>query len=140
MLFATLITAAVLQASSMTPSLLPADFQATVVQTASQQIGKPYCRGGQRGRCFDCSGLTKYAYKSVGVSLPGIVSSQLAMTNKISKDQAQPGDLVFFKNSKGYAYHVGIYMGNNKVLHAPKPGRKVRVEEIWSSRVVFATL
>lgn len=110
------------------------------VSDASKFIGTRYCRGGASPRCFDCSGFTKYIYAQQGIYLSRGTHSQYLNSVKISKNQAQPGDLVFFLSKGGYAYHVGIYMGDNKILHAPKPGRKVRVETIWSSRIKFATM
>lgn len=109
-----------------------------VVATASQYIGVRYCRGGESPRCFDCSGLTQYVYAQQGIGLDRRTHTQYKQSIKITKEEAQPGDLVFFLNKKGYAYHVGIYVGNNQILHSPKPGRKVKIETIWSSRVKFA--
>lgn len=107
---------------------------------AKDYVGTRYCKGGISPRCFDCSGLIKYVYSKQGIKLPGFVSGQMKAANIIPKSLAQPGDLVFFVTKSGYPYHVGIYMGNNEILHSPKPGRKVRVETIWSSRVKFGTI
>jgi cell wall-associated NlpC family hydrolase len=107
---------------------------------AKDYVGTRYCKGGVSPRCFDCSGLIKYVYSKQGVKLPGFVSGQMKAATIIPKSLAQPGDLVFFVTKSGYPYHVGIYMGNNEILHSPKPGRKVRVETIWSSRVRFGTI
>ncbi|CAB5221660.1 Endopeptidase, NLPC/P60 domain containing protein [uncultured Caudovirales phage] len=107
---------------------------------AKDYVGTRYCKGGISPRCFDCSGLIKYVYSKQGVKLPGFVSGQMKAATIIPKSSAQPGDLVFFVTKSGYPYHVGIYMGNNEILHSPKPGRKVRVETIWSSRVRFGTI
>jgi cell wall-associated NlpC family hydrolase len=107
---------------------------------AKDLVGIRYCKGGASLRCFDCSGLIKYVYSKQGIKLPGFVSGQMKLAKIVPKKLAKPGDLVFFVNKSGYPYHVGIYMGNNKILHSPKPGRKVRVETIWSSRVRFGTI
>jgi cell wall-associated NlpC family hydrolase len=107
---------------------------------AKDYVGTRYCRGGASPKCFDCSGLIKYVYSKQGIKLPRIVSGQMKLARIVPKKLAKPGDLVFFVNKSGYPYHVGIYMGNNKILHSPKPGRKVRVETIWSSRVKFGTI
>lgn len=107
---------------------------------AKNYVGTRYCKGGISPRCFDCSGLIKYVYSKQGIKLPGFVSGQMKAATTIPKSLAQPGDLVFFVTKSGYPYHVGIYMGNNEILHSPKPGRKVRVETIWSSRVRFGTI
>lgn len=108
------------------------------ISTASSFLGVRYCRGGKSPRCFDCSGLTQYVYAQQGISLDRRTNIQYRQSKKITREEAQPGDLVFFLNKNGYAYHVGIYLGNNEMLHAPKPGRKVKIETIWSSRVKFA--
>jgi cell wall-associated NlpC family hydrolase len=113
---------------------------ANTLSLAKQFIGTRYCRGGVSPRCFDCSGLIKYVYSKNGIKLPATVSGQMKMATIVSKKSAKAGDLVFFVTKSGYPYHIGIYMGNNQILHSPKPGRKVRVENIWSSRVKFGTI
>jgi cell wall-associated NlpC family hydrolase len=107
---------------------------------AKDYVGTRYCKGGRSPRCFDCSGLIKYVYSKQGIKLPGFVSGQMKAATLVPKSLAQPGDLVFFVTKSGYPYHVGIYMGNNEILHSPKPGRKVKVETIWSSRVRFGSI
>ena len=109
-----------------------------IINTARKYIGVPYCRGGETSRCFDCSGFTQYIFNKNGISIPRGVNQQLNSMTIISKKSAVPGDMVFFLNKNGYAYHVGIYVGNNKILHSPKPGRRVKTESIWSSHIVFA--
>jgi len=108
------------------------------VKIATKYIGIPYCRGGESTRCFDCSGFIQYVFDKNGIEIPRTANEQLAVMTVISKDEAQVGDLVFFVYSNGYAHHVGIYVGNNTILHSPKPGRRVKLEEIWSTRIVFA--
>lgn len=107
------------------------------VAIAKQYIGTPYCRGGQNPRCFDCSGFTKYVYNHQGIKLPSTAQGQYRIAKKITATKAKPGDLVFFVTKKGYAYHVGIYVGNGKVLHSPKRGHHVRIESIWTSNVRY---
>lgn len=109
-----------------------------ILGAAKKYIGTPYCRGGAGPQCFDCSGLVKYIYQKKGIELPRSAHDQYRVAHKISKAKAQPGDLVFFVTSKGYAYHVGIYVGNGKVLHSPKYGQNVRIVKIWTSKVRFA--
>jgi cell wall-associated NlpC family hydrolase len=109
-------------------------------QTSRQQIGAPYRSGGTTPKGFDCSGFTYYVYKQHGIPLTRTAHSQYKKSLIISKRNALPGDLVFFKTRNGWVYHVGIYAGNNKVIHSPKPGRKVRTEEIWSTRVSFGRM
>ena len=109
-----------------------------ILETAKQYIGTPYCWGGETARCFDCSGFIQYVYDKNGIEVSRTANEQLNSMTIIPKSEAQEGDLVFFVYRNGYAHHVGIYVGNNMILHSPKPGRKVKLEEIWSTRIVFA--
>ena len=111
-----------------------------VLKTANQYIGTPYCRGGKTARCFDCSGFIKYVYKSQGINLPSTAHGQYKIATKVSAEEAQPGDLVFFQYRNGWVYHVGIYVGDGKVLHSPRRGKSVRIESIWTSRVKYGRL
>jgi len=111
-----------------------------LIRTAKQYIGTPYCRGGKTSRCFDCSGFTKYVYKTQGINLPPTAQSQYRVAQKISAKNAVPGDLVFFYYRSGFIYHVGIYMGDGKVLHSPRRGTHVRIESIWTSRVKYGRI
>lgn len=108
-----------------------------VLGVAEKYLGTPYCRGGQSPRCFDCSGFVKYIHAQKGIDLPRTSHEQYKATKKISKSEAVPGDLVFFHYRNGYVYHVGIYVGDGKVLHSPKRGQDVRIVEIWTGRVTF---
>ena len=108
-----------------------------VLGVAEKYLGTPYCRGGQSPRCFDCSGFVKYIHAQKGIDLPRTSHEQYKATKKISKSEAVPGDLVFFHYRNGYVHHVGIYVGDGKVLHSPKRGQDVRIVEIWTGRVTF---
>lgn len=121
----------------MTTPVIAVD-SSSIINTAHNYIGVPYCRGGSRGKCFDCSGFTSFVYGKYGVDLSKSARQQYRDATIIPKEQAVPGDLVFFKYKSGYVYHVGIYLGDNKIIHAPRYGSRVRVETIWSSRVEFA--
>ena len=107
-----------------------------VMRTGNSLKGVPYRRGGTTPRGFDCSGFTRYVFKKVGVSLPHSATAQMRKVRKISRGQARPGDLVFFR-SGGRAYHVGIYAGGNRVLHSPRPGQRVKTVRIWTRNVSF---
>jgi peptidoglycan DL-endopeptidase CwlO len=100
---------------------------AKALQFALAQVGEPYVYGGAGPDSWDCSGLTMMAWKAAGVSLPHGAKDQYASTPHVSKSALQPGDLVFFYSP---IHHVGIYAGNNKVVHAPKPGDVVSVDPI----------
>ena len=117
---------------------IPVVNSTAIVDTAHNYIGVPYCRGGSRGRCFDCSGFTSFVYKKYGINLSRSAHQQYRNAKIIPKNKAVPGDLVFFKTKNDYVYHVGIYLGDDKIIHAPRHGRKVRIETIWSKRVEFA--
>jgi cell wall-associated NlpC family hydrolase len=111
-----------------------------LVVTAMGFLGVPYRRGGTSLETgFDCSGFVKAMYEqTVGLILPRRANEQAAATQQIDKRELQPGDLVFFNTLKRTFSHVGIYVGDNKFIHSPKPGAQVRVEDMgipyWASR------
>lgn len=110
--------------------------KAKAYSTGKAQLGDPYKYGAAGPNAFDCSGLIYYSYKKNGKTLPRVAQSQYNKSKHISKANRQVGDLVFF-GSTGNIYHVGFYAGNGKVLHAPKPGRDVKYEKIWTSQVHY---
>ncbi|MET3193234.1 C40 family peptidase [Bacillus sp. OAE603] len=91
-----------------------------IVNEAKQHIGVDYVYGGTTPNGFDCSGFTRYVYKeAVGISLPRSSSDQYEVGKSVSKDDLEPGDLVFFSNTyKSGISHAGIYVGNNKFISA----------------------
>ncbi|MET8828404.1 NlpC/P60 family protein [Streptomyces sp. NPDC004610] len=95
---------------------------------ARAQIGKPYVWGATGPGSYDCSGLTQAAWKAAGVSLPRVTYDQVNAGTTVSVSAAQPGDLVFFYDD---VTHVGLYIGNGMMIHAPKPGAYVREESIF---------
>jgi peptidoglycan DL-endopeptidase CwlO len=115
-------------ATGSTASSVPASGKgAKALDFALAQVGEPYVYGGAGPNSWDCSGLTMMAWKSAGVSLPHGAKAQYASTPHVSKSALQPGDLVFFYSP---IHHVGIYAGNGKIVHAPKPGDVVSVDPI----------
>jgi cell wall-associated NlpC family hydrolase/uncharacterized protein YoxC len=92
------------------------------------QIGKPYVWGATGPGSYDCSGLTQAAWKAAGVTLPRTTYDQVNAGTTVSISAAQPGDLVFFYDD---VTHVGIYIGNGMMIHAPKPGAYVREESVY---------
>lgn len=94
------------------------------VDTALAQLGKPYRWGGSGPDAFDCSGLTSFAWRAAGVELPRTSRAQYAATTRISRDQLQPGDLVFYHSPIS---HVAMYIGGTKVVEAPFSGNNVRI-------------
>ncbi|MEU9735759.1 NlpC/P60 family protein [Streptomyces sp. NPDC048002] len=95
---------------------------------ARAQIGKPYVWGATGPDSYDCSGLTQGAWNAAGISLPRTTYDQVNAGTTVSLASAQPGDLVFFYDD---VTHVGIYIGNGMMIHAPKPGAYVREESIY---------
>ncbi|MBA2384566.1 MAG: C40 family peptidase [Actinobacteria bacterium] len=100
-----------------------------VVGIAMQYLGVPYLWGGASPSGFDCSGLIMYVYAQVGVSLPHHAASQYGMGTPVSKDQLEPGDLVFF-NGLG---HNGMYIGGGQFIHAPHSGDVVKISSLSDS-------
>lgn len=96
---------------------------ARAVAYAKAHLGDPYVYGAAGPNAFDCSGLTMRAWQAAGVKLPHNTNAQYAAAKHISKSQLRPGDLVFFYSGMS---HVGLYVGNGKVIHAPRPGTPVQ--------------
>ena len=106
-----------------------------LIARAKQFIGTPYKWGGSGPLGFDCSGFTQYLLREVGIDLPRVSSQQAASGPRISLDKLRPGDLVAWDNSSrnNGADHIAIYIGNNQVIQAPKPGDAVKISTIWDS-------
>ncbi|MGZ4608469.1 MAG: C40 family peptidase [Blastococcus sp.] len=98
-----------------------------VVDTALAQRGKPYVWAAAGPDSFDCSGLVDYAFAAAGIGLPHSSLLQSQMGRPVSRSQLQPGDLVFFYSPVS---HVGIYIGNGQMVHAPTTGDVVKVSDI----------
>ncbi|WP_446899875.1 C40 family peptidase [Clostridium sp. LBM24168] len=101
-----------------------------IVAYASNFLGVPYVWGGTSPSGFDCSGLVQYVYAHFGVSLPRTSQAQQGVGTPVSRENLQPGDLVFFGSP---AYHVGIYVGNGSYINAPKTGDVVKIATISRS-------
>lgn len=99
-------------------------------RVAKRQKGDPYRYGASGPGAFDCSGLTSYSFKKAGIRLPRTADSQWDRVRHIKKRNVKKGDLVFFGGSR--KYHVGIYWGKHRILHAPYSGSRVKVERIWT--------
>ena len=111
-----------------------------IVIQAMGLLGVPYIRGGtSEEKGFDCSGFVRHMYeKSVGLVLPRRAEEQAKVTEEIKRSELKPGDLVFFNTLKRSFSHVGIYVGDGKFIHAPRPGKAVRVDDMreayWQNR------
>ncbi len=105
----------------------PTERAARAVSFAYAALGKPYVWGATGPSAYDCSGLTQAAWRAAGVSLPRTTYTQINAGSRVSRSQLAPGDLVFFYSGVS---HVGIYIGDGKMIHAPRPGAPVRVAPI----------
>ncbi|WP_217555044.1 C40 family peptidase [Streptomyces sp. GbtcB6] len=100
---------------------------AAAVAYAYSKLGSPYVWGATGPDAFDCSGLAQAAYRSAGVSIPRTTYAQIDAGRRVSRSELQPGDLVFFYSGIS---HVGIYIGNGQMIHAPNPSAPVRIAPI----------
>jgi hypothetical protein len=110
---------------------------------ARKYLGLPYRYGGAGPDTgFDCSGLTGYIYSNFGVALPRSANQQFGAETLKNTRRPMPGDLVFFKINGRRVSHVGIYIGDNLFIHAPRPGRTVEFADLranyWKTRFAGA--
>jgi cell wall-associated NlpC family hydrolase len=96
----------------------------TALNAALSKQGSPYVWGATGPNSFDCSGLTQWAYKQAGISLPRTTSAQVDEGTSVSQSDLKPGDLIFFYSDNS---HVGMYVGGGQVVHAPTEGEDVKV-------------
>ncbi len=112
-----------------------------ITKTAKSQLGKYYKFGGTSPKTgFDCSGLIQWAYKQHGVKVPRQTVAQAKAGKRIKSTKARPGDIIVFKTrGSGTGLHTGIYVGDNKFIHSPRTGAKVRIESLnkyWKPKLV----
>lgn len=112
-----------------------------IAHLAAHYVGARYVEGGNSPRTgFDCSGFTQYVYGAAAhISLVHYTQTQYAHARVVARSRAVAGDLVFFHDSSGYVYHVGVYAGRNMMWAAATPKDGVRYQSIWSSAVTFGT-
>jgi peptidoglycan DL-endopeptidase CwlO len=134
----TSVTTAATTAPTTTPTVVPVSGgHPEAASIALKYLGIPYQWGGASpGTGFDCSGLVMYVFAQLGVQLPHFAAGQYGYGSPVSRDQLQPGDLVFFDGLS----HVGIYIGNGEMVHAPQTGDVVKITAIsdFGSRYVGA--
>ncbi|MFG3658199.1 NlpC/P60 family protein [Streptomyces sp. NPDC047706] len=116
-----------LQAPGSAMTTAPSSRAAAAVSYAYQKLGSPYVWGATGPNAFDCSGLTQAAYRSAGVALPRTTYAQIDAGRRVSRAELAPGDLVFFYSGIS---HVGLYVGNGQMIHAPNPSAPVRLAPI----------
>lgn len=109
-----------------------------IIAYASNFLGRPYEWGANGPNTFDCSGLTKYVYAHFGIKIPRVSRDQAKAGKYVPKSQLKPGDLVFFKKPGKPVHHVGIYIGNDSMIHAPQTGDVVKIS-ILSRRSDYYT-
>jgi cell wall-associated NlpC family hydrolase len=104
---------------------------AAVVREAESYLGTPYVWGGESRGGIDCSGLVQASYKAIGISVPRVAADQQNVGTPVPKlADAQPGDLLFFGDP---AYHVAIYLGNNRLIESPEPGKTVHITDVYQT-------
>jgi cell wall-associated NlpC family hydrolase len=111
-------------------AFLAAPQMKTVLLAAASKLGRPYVWGAEGPDTFDCSGLVQWAYAQAGITVPRVTHQQFVSGPQIPLEQAQPGDLLFWRSdptNPGYVSHVAIYWGDGKMLHAPRTGDVVKI-------------
>ncbi|MFF8912621.1 NlpC/P60 family protein [Streptomyces sp. NPDC015032] len=109
---------------------------AVAVTAVRQALGRPYIWGANGPAAFDCSGLMQWAYAQAGVSLPRTSQAQRYAGHMVPLSEARPGDLVAYRADAG---HIGMYVGNGQVIHAPYPGAPVRYDPVGMMPVSSVT-
>ncbi|MYT27790.1 C40 family peptidase [Streptomyces sp. MspMP-M5] len=112
------------------------DRASAAVAAVRAAVGSPYAWGSAGPGAFDCSGLTQWAYGKAGVSLPRTSQAQRGAGARVPLSQARPGDLVIYRSD---ASHVGMYVGNGQVVHAPYPGARVRYDPVGMMPIAAIT-
>ncbi len=121
------------------PYTQPTAANAKVVAFAKKQLGKPYVWGATGMKAFDCSGLVQRAYASAGVTTPRVSEDQRVAARVIPASHARPGDLVFYHDSLGDTYHVGIYLSPGVSLAAIDPAEGVDYQNIWDPDATYGS-
>lgn len=115
-----------------------------ILKKAKKLLGKKYLWGAKVGDLnnFDCSSFVKELYKEIGINLPRVSRDQSKIGQKISLNNLEIGDLIFFNTIGDYVSHVGIYIGNNKFIHASSKAKKTIVSEFsgyYRQKAIFGT-
>ncbi|MGV9312756.1 NlpC/P60 family protein [Streptomyces sp. NPDC003691] len=103
------------------------------VEFALAQVGLPYEWGAEGPKSYDCSGLTSEAWAAAGVKIPRTSQEQWRQLQRIDMDEIRPGDLIIYHDD---ASHVGMYIGDGKIVHAPRPGRTVTVAGAGANKIL----
>lgn len=127
-------------AEPLNPAAQESEGAQSIIERALELIGVRYRRGGSSPQTgFDCSGLVNHVFREVhGMILPRSSRAISKTGQSVEKEELQSGDLVLFHNLRKTVTHIGIYIGDNKFVHSPKPGQKVSIadlrERYWSRR------
>ncbi|WP_252243082.1 MULTISPECIES: C40 family peptidase [unclassified Clostridium] len=125
--------------SSIIPITLSSDISdeaRAIIKEAQKYLGIPYLWGGTTPDGFDCSGLMQYVFNSQGIEIPRVSQDQQSFAEPINLSELKPGDLVFNKPSN--STHVGLYIGDDKYLHAPHTGDVVKISTLSTSNMKYA--
>lgn len=106
---------------------------AKLVEEAKKHLGKKYVWGATGPNTFDCSGLTQYCHKKLGINIPRTSLEQSKSGKLVSKSNLQVGDLIFWKTTSAPVGHVGMYIGNNQFIHAPNSRSVVKIDNLSNS-------
>ena len=111
-----------------------------IVGTAKQYLGVKYKYGGVTPGGFDCSGYVMYVYRKSGIGISRVLKNQYYSGKRVALGNARPGDLVFFKTNGRDISHVGIYLGENRFIHAPTTGKSISYASMenryWKKRYI----
>ena len=118
------------ESSSNTSSSTSSDKSSKLISVAKSKLGCRYVWGATGPNTFDCSGFTQWCYKQIGISIPRVSRDQGKAGKAVTKASLQPGDLVFFNNPIS---HVGMYIGNGQMIHAPRTGDVIKIVSLNSS-------
>jgi cell wall-associated NlpC family hydrolase len=109
---------------------IKADVGTDAVQHALGMVGTPYRYGGSTPQGFDCSGLVQYSYARAGIELPRSMEGLWTNSHPVSAGQIRPGDLLFFHQEGKLNSHVGLYIGEDRFVHAPSTGKQVSIASL----------
>lgn len=126
-------SAAVVALGALPAAAAPSGLAGSAVQAAGEMLGRPYQWGAVGPGTFDCSGLTSWAYRQAGVTIPRTSRAQYLALPQVPLQQLAPGDLVFWASGSDPSsiHHVGLYIGEGRMVHAPRTGDVVKVSALW---------
>ena len=119
------------------PVINPSDVRTSLVNYALQFVGNPYVWGGTSlTNGADCSGFVQTLYNDFGVDIPRVAADQANAGQRISVEEALPGDLIFYSEN-GYIYHVVMYIGDGQVVHASSSATGIKVSDLYREQAVW---